>query len=100
MIIISPIIPHFAHECLDKIGIKKDFKWPEVDKNKIKLKQVNYVIQFNGKKRAKLSLKPGLTEKELIQAIINNAKLKKFFENKKIYKTFFVKNRLINFLLK
>ena len=100
LIIISPLIPHFANECLEKIGNKIKPQWPKVDQNKIKTENINYVIQFNGKKRANLSIKSETSEKELMEKIINDIKLKKFFEKKKIKKTFFVKNRLINILLK
>ena len=36
LIIISPIIPHFASECLEDIGVKGNLKWPSVDKSKLK----------------------------------------------------------------
>ena len=100
LIIISPIIPHFANECLEKIGVKDTLKWPEIDESKIKFETISYVVQLNGKKRGNFNVKPNASEKELIELIVNDDKLKKFFINKAIKKTFFVKNRLINILLK
>ena len=40
-----------------------------------------------------------ISEKELIEEIMNNESTKKIIENKKINKCFFVKNRLINILI-
>ena len=55
--ILSPIIPHFATECFDNLGVNKIPNWPEVDKNKIKVDKVNFVVQINGKKKATISSK-------------------------------------------
>ena len=100
LIIINPIIPHFSSECLDNLNIKLDIKWPKVDLNKIKDENVNFVIQLNGKKKSNIVTKKDIKEKELTEIIIKDEKMKKFLSGKKIIKKFFVKNRLINILVK
>ncbi len=97
--IISPIIPHFASECLAELKLNTFQKWPDVDKNLIKSDTVEYVIQINGKKRATIKTMKDISEKELIKKIMNSESTKKIIENKKINKCFFVKNRLINILI-
>ena len=99
LVIISPIIPHFASECLESIGETKTVEWPKVDKDKLKNDRINYVVQLNGKKRGMHMTKLNISEKELIDEVINNENLLKFFNGKKIKKSFFVKNRLINILV-
>ena len=96
---ISPIIPHFTSECLTDLKLNPFQKWPEVDKNLIKNDTVKYVIQINGKKRATITCMKDISEKELIKEIMGGESTKKIFENKKINKCFFVKNRLINILV-
>ena len=61
---------------------------------------IEYVIQINGKKRAMIKTKKDISQDELISEIKNNEKTKNIFENKIIDKSFFVKNRLINLLIK
>ena len=100
LIIMSPIIPHYASECLYKFGITEKLEWPEVDKNKIKKETIEYVIQINGKKRGNLMAKPNMNEKELMELIIKDDKINKSLLKKKIDKTFYVKNRLVNILVK
>ena len=100
LIIINPIIPHFSNECLDNLNINEDIKWPKVDLNKIKDENVNFVIQLNGKKKSNIVTKKDIKEKELTEIIIKDEKMKKFLSGKKIIKKFFVKNRLINILVK
>ena len=57
LIIISPIIPHFASECLEDIGVKDNLEWPSVDKSKLKSDTINFVVQLNGKKKQLLRQK-------------------------------------------
>jgi len=97
--IISPVIPHFASECLADLKLNPFQKWPEVDRNLIKNETIKYVIQINGKKRATIECMKDISEKELMKEIMNNESTKKIIENKKINKCFFVKNRLINILV-
>jgi len=97
--IISPIIPHFASECLTDLKLKPFQKWPEIDKNLIKDDTVEYVIQINGKKRSTIKFMKDVEQEKLLTEILQNEKTKKFFENEKIKKYFFVKNRLINILI-
>ena len=99
--IISPIIPHFTSECFENLKLKpQDIKWPIVEKNKIQSDTINFVVQLNGKKRANINTKVNINEKELLEMILKDKKLEKMFIGKKIEKSFFVKNRLINILVK
>ena len=96
---ISPVIPHFASECLEDIGLNPFQNWPEIDKDLIKTDIIEYVIQINGKKRATIKYNKNISEEELMKEIMNKESTKKIIENKKIKKCFFVKNRLINILI-
>ena len=99
--IISPIIPHFTSECFENLKLKpQDIEWPKVEKNKIQSDTINFVVQLNGKKRANINTKVNINEKELLEMILKDKKLEKMFIGKKIEKSFFVKNRLINILVK
>ena len=98
--ILSPIIPHFASECFDSLDINNIPNWPEVDKNKIKIDKVNFVVQINGKKKATISSKYNINQKDLLDQLTNDKNLSKLIVGKEINKSFFVKNRLINILLK
>tara|TARA_B100000941_G_scaffold290877_1_gene275510 strand:- start:3555 stop:6101 length:2547 start_codon:yes stop_codon:yes gene_type:complete len=100
LILICPLIPHFSSECLESLNISEKIEWPDIDESKLKSNQVNYVIQFDGKKRGNLLSKLDLNEKELLVEILKEDKLKKYLEGKKIKKSFFVKNKLINILMK
>jgi len=97
--IMSPIIPHFASECLEDFGIDFEQKWPGVEKKFLEDDKINLVIQINGKKKTILNTHKNISEKELLDIIKNTESIKKIISNKKIQKSFFVKNRLINILI-
>ena len=101
LITMSPIIPHFASECLEMLGLgnKDSFKWPISIKELLVENSVNYVIQVNGKKRAVITSKRNISEEDLFELIKNNPITKKYIENIVVKKRIFIPNRLINIIL-
>jgi len=97
--VISPIIPHFASECLEDLSFDNLNKWPDVDKSLLQKQMIEYVIQINGKKRGLIKENTDMNEKEFLKKTKDNKIMKKALQDKKIKKTFFVKNRLINILI-
>ena len=98
--IISPIIPHFSSECLEDLKIDHKIKWPIVEKQFLVNEDTNIVIQINGKKRSIINCKKGITEETLIKTIKNDLKVNKFLENKKNIKSIFIKDKLLNLIIK
>ena len=98
--IMSPVIPHFTSECLEILGENQFQNWPKVNNKYLENEIVNIVIQINGKKRGVINVNKDINESNLIKEIKKDDKLNKFFDVNKISKTFFVKNRLMNILLK
>ena len=98
--IMSPVIPHLASECVDQIQKKESKDWPIVDKKILEKKTLEIVVQLNGKKRGIEMCDVNIEEKELLKLIKLNDKYKKYFKDKTIKKTIYVKDRLINLILK
>ena len=98
--IMSPVIPHFTSECLEILGENEFQNWPKVNNKYLENEIVNIVIQINGKKRGVINVNKDINESNLIKEIKKDDKLNKFFDVNKISKTFFVKNRLMNILIK
>ncbi|MDA9186663.1 leucine--tRNA ligase, partial [Candidatus Pelagibacter sp.] len=68
--LLSPIIPHFAQECLYELNVKNKFIWPEADKKYLQEDKVEIVIQINGKKRFTIKSNTDSTEKEIYDKVI------------------------------
>ena len=100
MLTMIPVIPHLANECLEKLNYNKDINWPDVEQKYLNTETTNIVIQINGKKRAIISVENDIQENEIINQIKNKQLIDKYVKNGKIVKTIYVKNRLINYIVK
>ena len=103
LILISPFIPHLASECWEKIDKKSMLlkkEWPQFNESLIKDDMVNIVIQVNGKKRAMIEAKINEKDEKVIQNCLEIDNVKKFVSGKNILKKVYVKNKLVNFVVK
>jgi len=98
--IISPIIPHFTSECLQEIKSKNTNNWPKVEEKYLTKNDVNIVIQINGKKRSIINAQKDIDEKNLIKALKKDPNTQKFLENSTIIRSIYIKNKLINLIIK
>ena len=98
MKLMIPFVPHLAYECLELHQCQDTQDWPKIDKTKI-IEKVSIAIQIDGKTRDILSVSSNQSEKELTDSVLKNSKAKKYIENKKIIKTIFVKNKIINYIM-
>ena len=95
-----PVAPHIANECLIKLNYKMEIKWPVIDKKYLIEENYEIVIQVNGKKRNTISVEKNVNEKEIISKIKENKLIEKYLNDGKLLKTIYVKNRLINYIIK
>ena len=97
--VIFPVLPHFASECLSDLTIE-EIKWPAVNKDYLKNSNYKIVVQINGKKRLLFESNEDLDETNLINKLREIKEIKKYIEKKDIFKTIFIKNKLINLIIK
>jgi len=100
LISISPIIPHITSECLEKFNDKLKIEWPKIDKNYLIDENCEIVIQINGKKRNIFLINKNKNENEIKEYIEKKMLISKYLTNKKILKTIYVQDRLINYIVK
>ncbi len=98
--IMTIVVPHLANECLNIFSVKDQLKWPVLNKKFIKKDEKIIVIQINGKKRNTLSINEDISEQNLIEKIKKMKLVEKYIENKEILKTIYVKEKLINFIVR
>ena len=99
MKLMMPFIPHLANECLKKLEATNTSRWPEIKKNVLNFTEIDLVIQVNGKKRDLIKFKKNAQEKDVTSKVLTISKAKKYLENKKIVKTIYVKNKIINYIV-
>ena len=98
--VMTPVIPHFTNECIGNLISEKELKWPKIDKKYLNIEKYTIVVQINGKKRGLIETEHQLEQIELLKNIKNKTDINKFFIGKEIGKVIFIKNKLINIILK
>ncbi len=98
LIVMTPVLPHFANECLSILEAK-NVKWPAYDVSMLKEETINIVIQINGKKRGLVQTKPNINEEKLFEIMKNDEKIMKYFDQKKIKKKIYIRDKLLNIII-
>ena len=100
IIILSPYAPHLCEEMwnvLDFPGLVVEASWPKFNNKTFSEEKVTIVIQVDGKVRGKMVVEKGLSKEEVEEKA--QEKIQKWIKDKKIEKVFFVKDKLINFVI-
>ena len=92
-----PFTPHLSNECLELLKCKNTDEWPEIQKSIIG--EVEFAVQVNGKTRDIIKVKKNEPEEKINQMVLTQSKAKKYIENRKILKTIFVSNKIINYII-
>jgi len=103
LVLIYPFTPHIASECWDKNYGNKEIHisaWPAYDEKLIKEDKINIVIQINGKKRALLDAEPDQSEEKIFNECLEVENVRNFISGKNIIKKIYVKNKLVNIVIK
>ena len=102
LILIMPLLPHFASECLITLNSKlniDNISWPTYDRTLIEASDCNIVIQINGKKRSLIKLPIDSKENFVVEKAKQEVNIKKYLANNNVKKLIYVKNKLINFII-
>ncbi|MDB3974752.1 leucine--tRNA ligase [Candidatus Pelagibacter sp.] len=98
--IMSPVIPHFANECMEMLNIKEDeVSWPKANEIYLKEDTIKFVIQINGKTRKIIDSQKDTSEEELLLKIQTDVKLNNYLKTGSIQKKIFIPNKLINIII-
>ena len=100
MKILIPFTPHMAYECLEMLDEKEIKSWPKIDPKLILKEKIQLAIQINGKTREVIEVEKDMNQTSVEKICRNNEKIKNKVSSESINKIIFVKNRIINFILK
>jgi leucyl-tRNA synthetase len=102
LLLLAPFTPHIADELWSQLGHKKSIhieKWPLFDEAKLVNDSFKITIQINGKFRGVLETN-NPEEAFVLKAIMEKPEIQKHLEGKEIIKQIYVKNRLVNLVVK
>ena len=95
-----PFVPHITHECLEQIGELNINEWPKIGNNLKIEEKVRLAIQINGKTKKIIEVDKDIDENKVLNECLKDKKISEQINEKKIIKTIFVKNKIINYLIK
>jgi len=96
-----PFAPHISCELWEILGFKEDIHthpYPDINPAYLEDKEIDYVLQVNGKYRGTMKMAKGLSESELVDQLLHTDMAKKHI-TKEVRRVIFVPNKLVNFVL-
>ena len=97
--LLMPLVPHVAYECCEKINQKK-FCWPKYDSKLLKDENCIIVVQVDGRKRGILEMPIDSKEEIVIKKSKEIDNVIKHIGNSTIIKNIYIKNKLVNLIIK
>lgn len=97
----APVAPYVCEEIWSNYSENSIHAsvWPEYEEKYAKDDEVQIIIQVNGKFRNRMKMDAGLEDSEVKSKVKNSVEMKKWLSGKKVKKTIYIKNRLVNFVL-
>jgi leucyl-tRNA synthetase len=103
LLMLYPITPHICEELWNKLGNQKPmvfYTFPQPDPEALKEEEVEIAVQVNGKLRAVVKVPIDAQEDAVKSIVLAQEKVAKALENKKLQKVVYVKNKLINLVVR
>ena len=100
--VLMPFAPHLSEELWQKLGCKEPLNYlayPKADSQYLQDTIVTFVIQVNGKLRARLEVPRDESQEAIVEIAQEQSNVQKFLYGKDIKKTIFVPNKLLNFVV-
>ena len=104
LVLLNPFAPHITKELWVNINPESNIDnqiWPVVDKSALIKNEVTIVIQVNGKLRGNMVISIDNDEEKVKNMALKNEEIKKYIpDNVKVKKIIYIKNKLINIVIK
>ena len=102
VLLLSPIVPHFAEELWEALGNESSVllaSWPTYREDALEKDELLIVVQVNGKLRSRFSIDINADDESVKQMALADEKVKKFIDGKSIKRVIVVKNKLVNIVV-
>jgi leucyl-tRNA synthetase len=103
VVLVAPFAPHMAEELWEMLGhegsILDGGNWPEHDAAKAIADTVEFVVQVNGRVRARMSMRRGITQDDAQAMALADENVRRFVDGAQLRKVIFVPDRLVNLVV-
>jgi leucyl-tRNA synthetase len=104
VIMLAPFSPHVAEEMWEGLGhpggLLKSAQWPVADPELAKKDELEIPVQVNGKLRSRVIVAPDISEADLRELALADAKVQSFIDGHRVVKVIVVPQRLVNVVVK
>jgi leucyl-tRNA synthetase len=102
ILVLAPFAPHIAEELWERLGHTNTLAyelWPEYDKELIKEKEIELVVQVNGKIKDRIVVSTDADEEQIKQKALASEKVIAALAGKQPKKVIVIKSRLVNIVV-
>jgi leucyl-tRNA synthetase len=106
VVLVAPFAPHIAEELWEQLGHRggifsapgsdAEGNWPAFDEEKAKVSSIEFVVQVNGKVRARLQVTPGVSQEYVHEEGLRDENVARALEGRHVKKVIFVADKLLN----
>ena len=107
LLMLSPFAPHMVEELWEQLGCAAEYgkmamqmPWPEYDESKTVAAHTEMAVQVNGKLKGTVTVAMDSEQDTVVEAARQVEKIAKALDGMQIVKVIFVKNKLINLIVK
>jgi leucyl-tRNA synthetase len=103
VLLLSPFAPHMSEELWQKLGEKETLAyepWPEYDESKLAKTEYELPVQINGKMRDSIRVPMESEQDAVLTLAKESSKVQKHIEGKSIVKVIFIKNKILNIVVR
>ncbi len=101
-LMLAPMTPHIAAEMWEMLGHEEGqwtAGWPTFDADLARETEVEIVAQVNGRVRGKVKVAAGMTQEQVVPLAMAEAGVAAHVEGKRVVKTIFVADKLVNLVV-
>ena len=74
--------------------------WPSFDENVAQLDIITIAVQINGKRRSEIQISRSESENDVIATAKNDTKVSTYLNDNTIVKEIYIKEKIVNFVIK
>ncbi len=103
LLLLAPITPHIAEELWSRLGKEELIVLqpiPEPDERALEVEEIEIPVQVNGKLRARVRIPFGADEETAKEIALKDEKVRGYLDGREVKKVIYVKNRLINIVVR
>lgn len=99
ILLLAPVAPHLCESLWQRLshGVSLlNVPWPVYRQDALEVDKRTIVLQVNGKVRNRIEVPASVGKEELESMALNDERVKRFIQDKKVRKVIVVKNKLVN----